>query len=470
MYAPPQLFWFLSNLEVHYQQNIGIFFPSSAIQFALANQHYIHNMFEETDVLSQEDVSSLRMASTPQTNSHPQAKAFRGDHLKILDPSQKILPSLETQRIAGVLEDCIVNMETVALLPAVLSQLGRLSVVLSVEIEGALREHQCLGERLWGLGEKPVERGEGETGGRVRAELESAIRTSVKNVLRLLRANPATAGALRSETEARRQEMGGGVEGLIDGLQVLQGFLLDKLLTSPAEECKKTRYLQEVSRRHGNNMELVAKLETEVAAAKKERDEEISKQNEVIRKLKNSLDQMKTTSKDFESRTQQEADMQSQLDAKTSEGRQSCLQQEANQLRVQLNNLIAENHKEETAMRKKKEKVEREIENGIQKYDADMGVKQGELDDLTVVYEEEKEELTQLEKEYAVLEQEFSQIQEQRHVAAVRKEAEQRELVKRSWASTLIQAFWRGHRVRKAMKGNSKKSSKAKKGKARKGK
>uniref|UniRef100_A0A8C7L969 Dynein regulatory complex protein 10 n=1 Tax=Oncorhynchus kisutch TaxID=8019 RepID=A0A8C7L969_ONCKI len=403
------------------------------------------------------------MCSSPQPSPQPRAKVLREDLLKILDPSRKKLSSLETQRIAGVLEDCIARVETVALLPAVLSRLGGLSVGL--ELEGALQEHQHLGERLGGLGQKLVE---GEAGERMRAELERAIPSSLRNVLRLLRAHPAATRALRSEAEVGGQGVSEGVRGLVGGLQELRGVLLEKLLTSPSEERQRTRYMQEVSLRHGNNMELVATLEMEVAAAIKDRDAEVPIQFSL--KLKSSLHQMEKISEDFVLRTQQDADKQNQSDAKTSEGRRARMQQEANQLRVQLNNLISENREVETSLRKKKYKVETEIENWIQKYDADMGEKQFELEDMTRAYEEEKEELRELEEAYAVLEQEFSQIQEERRLAEERREEEQKELEKKSRASTIIQAYWRGHRVRKAMRGKGKKGSKGKKGKGKKGK
>ncbi|XP_020345727.1 dynein regulatory complex protein 10 isoform X1 [Oncorhynchus kisutch] len=422
-------------------------------------------MSAEVAIQPLEDVSPQMMCSSPQPSPQPRAKVLREDLLKILDPSRKKLSSLETQRIAGVLEDCIARVETVALLPAVLSRLGGLSVGL--ELEGALQEHQHLGERLGGLGQKLVE---GEAGERMRAELERAIPSSLRNVLRLLRAHPAATRALRSEAEVGGQGVSEGVRGLVGGLQELRGVLLEKLLTSPSEERQRTRYMQEVSLRHGNNMELVATLEMEVAAAIKDRDAETSKKNEVIRKLKSSLHQMEKISEDFVLRTQQDADKQNQSDAKTSEGRRARMQQEANQLRVQLNNLISENREVETSLRKKKYKVETEIENWIQKYDADMGEKQFELEDMTRAYEEEKEELRELEEAYAVLEQEFSQIQEERRLAEERREEEQKELEKKSRASTIIQAYWRGHRVRKAMRGKGKKGSKGKKGKGKKGK
>lgn len=55
---------------------------------------------------------------------------------------------------------------------------------------------------------------------------------------------------------------------------------------------------------------------------------------------------------EFVVRTQQDAEKQSQSDKKTSEGKRARLQQEANQLRAELNNVIAANRERELELRK----------------------------------------------------------------------------------------------------------------------
>ena len=61
---------------------------------------------------------------------------------------------------------------------------------------------------------------------------------------------------------------------------------------------------------------------------------------------------MEKLSEDIVTRTQQDAEKQSQSDVKASEGKQTRLQQEVNQLTVQLNNSILENKEAESALRK----------------------------------------------------------------------------------------------------------------------
>ena len=72
----------------------------------------------------------------------------------------------------------------------------------------------------------------------------------------------------------------------------------------------------------------------------------------MIRGLKGSLYQMDKSSKDFIAQTQRDADRQVESCQKTSEGKQTRLQQEASQLRAQLRNLIAEHREAELALRK----------------------------------------------------------------------------------------------------------------------
>lgn len=52
----------------------------------------------------------------------------------------------------------------------------------------------------------------------------------------------------------------------------------------------------------------------------------------------------------------------------------------------------------------KKWKIETEVENWIQKFDADMGEKQDEYEEIDGVYTEEKKQLNELEERFKTLE------------------------------------------------------------------
>ena len=81
------------------------------------------------------------------------------------------------------------------------------------------------------------------------------------------------------------------------------------------------------------------------------------------------------------------------------------------------------------------------------------------------MYTEEKKQLNELEERFKTLEAEYVQITEERRIARERREAAERELQMSVKAATIIQAFWRSYKVRKALKSKKKKGKKDKKGK-----
>lgn len=91
-------------------------------------------------------------------------------------------------------------------------------------------------------------------------------------------------------------------------------------------------------------------------------------------------------------------------------------------------------------------------------------VHQAELEELSSLYVKEKGELQELEEHYALLEVEFLQIMEEKRLADQQEEEEQQDLAVKSCAALIIQAYWKGHRVRKMMRVKSK-HKKGKKGK-----
>ncbi|MGH0165028.1 UNVERIFIED_CONTAM: hypothetical protein FKN15_048200 [Acipenser sinensis] len=333
------------------------------------------------------DAAQLKGSHTPQ----PRTRAAK-DSLKILDPASKKLSCLEAQRIASVLEECIRKAELSTLLPYCLHSLDRFGVVLGAELTGALQEHRRLADNLQILLER-----QGPQWGEMGAL--QATRSSLRNVLRLFQANPVACQTLLSE-KGKRDPAG---QELVRGLTELRCIIFDKLLTGPAEDRERARYVQEVALQHHKNMVVVSALEADVETAILDRDTE----NEMIRQLKSSLHQTEKLSDDFLKKTRHETDKQLQSDQKASEV---------------------------------------------------------ELEQLHAVYTEEQGELKELEEHFAVLDQEYSQIMEERRLAR-EKEQEERELVLMICAATRIQALWKGYKVRKMMK-----SKKGKKGKGKKGK
>uniref|UniRef100_A0A8D2J120 Dynein regulatory complex protein 10 n=1 Tax=Varanus komodoensis TaxID=61221 RepID=A0A8D2J120_VARKO len=185
--------------------------------------------------------------------------------------------------------------------------------------------------------------------------------------------------------------------------------------------------------------------------------------NAAIKELKTHLHNLAKFSESQIQRNRADTEKQQKGETRASQAKCAKLQQELQQLRAQLNALIAENRESELNLRKKKYKVEMEIENWIQKYDTEMIEKQ-EIEEIEVVYTVEKEQLAELREKYALLEKEYSQIEEERRVKREQWEKAEKELAILVRAATLIQALWKGYLVRSLLRSKRKKKGKGKKG------
>ncbi|KAA0716651.1 IQ domain-containing protein D [Triplophysa tibetana] len=399
------------------------------------------------------------------TLAHYIPNRTRTDFLRLVSPSKKTLGSLEAKLISGVLDDCIHQLEIVSLLPTLLICPEKFSLDLGEELARALKEHHTLGERHQAITlDKSLD---GSKLRKQQAESIKSVQDSFRDILRHLRKCLTTKEILKDVEPNIEEETVS--QKLRDGLCELKEVVLERLLTTSAEEQERSQVMQEVSLHHHVILELIDSLDKEVSMAIKDRDTEISMLTCTINQLKSSLDKTEKGLEEFVVRTQQEAEKQNKSDKKTSEGKRAHVQQEVDQMRAQLNAVIAQYMERERELRKKKYKEESEIETLIQKYDSEMGEKQAELDEVTQRYEEEKAELGELEEHAAVLELEYTQIMEERQQAQKKREQQERERELHSQAAVVIQAAWRGFCVRKAMKAKAK-PKKGKKGKGKKGK
>uniref|UniRef100_F6YJY4 Dynein regulatory complex protein 10 n=1 Tax=Ciona intestinalis TaxID=7719 RepID=F6YJY4_CIOIN len=384
--------------------------------------------------------------------------------LRILEPARKKLGAVETQRIIECLDECIRRHEVILSMMIILipseERLEQFHLALGVDLMTAIKSHKTLSRLL--------EEAHASNDAEQLPSLQHSVTNSSKNILRMFSKNPAAMTTVRSELAGEVSKKGNyqvrEATSMIDGLNELRGILLEKLLTTPAEEIDRTRYLHQVTEREKNNATVIDKLQAQLDTAVDDKEQEMGKRNETIRRLKNDLHQIEQFSEEHIRRTKTEADKQQSADARGSEGKQSKFTSEVNQLKDQLSRMMMEDRETEQHLRKRKFKIETEVENWITKYDQDMGEKQDEYEQIDAVYGEEKKQLSELEEKFSVLEEEYDKIMEERRIAREIKEAKELELSLMMKAAITIQAFFRAYKVRKALK------SKAKKGKAGKGK
>lgn len=282
---------------------------------------------------------------------------------------------------------------------------------------------------------------------------------SCKNILRLFALNPAAIKIVTSDANVRDE----GGQNIVHSMNELRDILMHKLLTTPQEETERMAYLDDISKRERHNAAIIEKQEHELKEALEDKEEEIRKKNDIIKRLQTDLHQIEKFSDENIRRTRAEAEKQEIADSKNSDQKIQKLQTEINQLQTQLNNAVTENREKEADLRAKKYKVENEVDNWIQKYDQDMGERQDEYEEIDLVYTEEKKQLFELEERFATLEKEYVAIMEERRIARDKRERAQRELALLVKSATTIQAFWRSYKVRKALKSKSKKKGGKKK-------
>ncbi|KAI5761679.1 IQCD protein [Gulo gulo luscus] len=422
------------------------------------------------------DINRMRLTAEPSQKP--------ASLLKPLVPSKSKLTTIETKRIMSVLDETIHKVELVTLLSYVGTNYETLEKMLGGDIIKAVREHEDLCHSFLDSviylqdKERRLQEEESEEEGWFRDRLFSIelqkshllplmhrIKESTKDILRLLLNNPEAARLSQTHILSRSIE----AQNFIDCLMELRGFLFEKLLTSPVEARDKSQFIQDIDRRNKRNQEIINTLEDELVAIMQNREAEVEKENFVIQELKNHLHQVLRLSENSLLRTKQEAEKQQKADFRASQARVAKIQQELLTLRSQYHNLVAENREAEQALRKKKYKVETEIENWIQKYDMEMGEKQEEYEELDIIHKEEKVQLEELKQKHNVLVEEFSQIRAEQEVNAKKRIEAEQEMLRMVRAATLIQALWKGYLVRSMLKSRKKKRSKSK-GRVKKGK
>ncbi|XP_025963896.2 dynein regulatory complex protein 10 isoform X2 [Dromaius novaehollandiae] len=392
----------------------------------------------------------------------PKKEVIRLDAIRMLDPSRSKLDTHETQRILSVLDETIVKLELSSLIPRIIDSLDRFADMLGPEITNDLMEHQKLSSKMEHLlssfQEQDTSRAEEQRD--CLCLLEQHLKSSVRNILRLLLANPSLCQALKYEVCARQLS----AEAFIKAFREFRNFMHERLLTSPLEEKEKIQFMENISLRIKKNTETLTALKAELAATIQSRDEKIHRKDNLIKDLKNSLQDVANNYKISVLQIMQEGENQQKEELRASQARCARLQEDIQQLRAKLCMLVLEHRESELVLRKKC-KAEMEIEKWIQKYDADMGEKQAEYEELYALYSKEKAQVSLLQEKHAVLIQEYSQIEEERRIRQKKKERDLEELTTMTLAATRIQAFWRGYLVRSLFKLKRKKKKKKGKGK-----
>ncbi|XP_009081063.1 PREDICTED: IQ domain-containing protein D, partial [Acanthisitta chloris] len=368
------------------------------------------------------------------------------DAMRVSDPHQSKPDSIETERVLTVLDETIAKLEMIRLIPWITVSLKKSAEMLGPEITDSLMEHQKLSEKVQEL----LSSLEAEE--TMRAE-EQRLKCSARDILRLFLANPLLCEGLKSEVQVKRSP----ADAFITAFVEFRGFMLERLLTSPIEEEEKVQFMRNISLQVEENTAMITALRADLAAATRAREEEINKKDKVIEDLKASMEDLARDCKANMEQVKMEGHNQQKKDVEASQARCARLQQDIQQLRAQLSALVLEHRASELLLRKRNCRAETEIQNWIQKYDADMAEKQAEYEEIHAAYSQEKAQLALLMDKHALLLQEYSPIDEARRLLREKEEKAAQELAARTRAAICIQAFWRGYLVRSFLRSKRKK-------------
>eukprot|EP00842_Homolaphlyctis_polyrhiza_P006363 jgi/Hompol1/6728/HPOL_005057-RA len=355
------------------------------------------------------------------------------------------LTNVEAQRIMAVLQELQRKVYLIGLLPDVMDR--RVSTVFGGETFNIIKDYRLLEQRYKGQLETkdPSESHQAEV-----KDLAKQIRVSTRSLTRHFIQNSGALAKLRY-LKSTKSPVVAQFEHLLQEIKIL---VYGRLKTTVEEEKAKQDQLAIIiakEQKASNSDSLsschvvvvvftsneVKSLKEELEKAKKERMGEINKRNEVIRRLKDELREIKhqaeEATKKLESRSKQkeEADVQNfqEKQSDKSPKQEDTLRKEIDSLTKQLETDTASNREEEALLRKKKFKIESEVENWIHKYDQDMDEKQAEIDDISAIFMEEKSHLDELQSRYADLQKEYEKILEDKRIAEEEKKASRRSLL-----------------------------------------
>ncbi|KAJ3343783.1 hypothetical protein HDU93_006700 [Gonapodya sp. JEL0774] len=327
------------------------------------------------------------------------------------------------------------------------------------------------------------------------------LHASTRTVQRIFLRNGDSLAKLRLLKHAKHPAVA-RFEALVEELK---GILFERLRQEADEEKEMEERLSIVAAREKKTTAEVKQLQEELKKARHQRNLEINAKNDIIRRLKDELRNIKDTAEDATKKTEIKSKLREEADLKDYAERVSGQQQhgamprgilrylsplvnkstprillhyqekilvsDIETLTKDLASLRTTHRDAELLLRKRNLKTQSEVENWIHKYDQDMGERQVELDDLAGQHGEERVQLDELREKHSAMSKEWERIQVEKKKAEERKKEEDRQLAVKVTAATKIQAIWRGFCVRRDIrKKKSKSGGKSGKKSAKKGK
>ena len=380
------------------------------------------------------------------------------------------LTVIESARISSIIEEALEKLSFLAsITPDVMAHRDELSQIVGDEITRIIQEQRGLELRyeeliaqrssLKALSNKAKYKENQE----LIKEVARALRESTKELCRNLKGNPNIAENL-SKIQTERSNL----QNLLSKtLRELRENSFSTLTTTVEEEKARNDMILEVIAKEKEVSASVKKLQEDLANERHQHEAEVEERNEIISKLKEELQEVRTKSAIETKYLQKESRARLQSLNRIYGQSTSELDEQIWKVRKQLEIEVLANRESEEFLKRKVVSLQKDAGDWMQRYETDFEELEKEhetlnaqrtedlvkLNDYTERYTKEMEEKARREEEARIREE----------MEALRKQEEERN----TWAATTVQKLWRGHLARTG--GGGKKGKKGKKGKGGKG-
>jgi hypothetical protein len=380
------------------------------------------------------------------------------------------LTVIESARISSIIEEALEKLSFLAsITPDVMAHRDELSQIVGDEITRIIQEQRGLELRyeeliaqrssLKALSNKAKYKENQE----LIKEVARALRESTKELCRNLKGNPNIAENL-SKIQTERSNL----QNLLSKtLRELRETSFSTLTTTVEEEKARNDMILEVIAKEKEVSASVKKLQEDLSSERHQHEAEVEERNEIISKLKEELQEVRTKSAIETKYLQKESRARLQSLNRIYGQSTSELDEQIWKVRKQLEIEVLANRESEEFLKRKVVSLQKDAGDWMQRYETDFEELEKEhealnaqrtedlvkLNDYTERYTKEMEEKARREEEARIREE----------MEALRKQEEERN----TWAATTVQKLWRGHLARTG--GGGKKGKKGKKGKGGKG-
>ena len=380
------------------------------------------------------------------------------------------LTVIESARISSIIEEALEKLSFLAsITPDVMAHRDELSQIVGDEITRIIQEQRGLELRyeeliaqrssLKALSNKAKYKENQE----LIKEVARALRESTKELCRNLKGNPNIAENL-SKIQTERSNL----QNLLSKtLRELRENSFSTLTTTVEEEKARNDMILEVIAKEKEVSAAVKKLQEDLSSERHQHEAEVEERNEIISKLKEELQEVRTKSAIETKYLQKESRARLQSLNRIYYQSTSELDEQIWKVRKQLEIEVLANRESEEFLKRKVVSLQKDAGDWMQRYETDFEELEKEHEALNAQRTEDLVKLNDYTERYTKEMEEKARREEEARIRAEMEALRKQEEERNTWAATVVQKLWRGYLARSG--GGGKKGKKGKKGKGGKG-